>query len=471
MSALFSVTSTSAATATGSWANLDEMSLTVTGTTAGDCILLTFSMSPLMTSTDAAAQFRFARGGTAIGPEIPLGGSDTTNEGMGGTLMFVDTGHSGGSVSYTVQWIDVTGTLDTDTSRIRSFQAVHFPAADANLLVNVSSTGAYTFTGSYADITGMSSTQTVGSTSDVLVFIGTCPVNEGAVSVDFRFADGGTREGPELTAAGGQSSTLFCESSMAWAKTGISGSHTFSMQGTTRLGSPTAETTRTRYFQVLEVNRGALVLSLTGTGQNNAPGTYADVPSLSGALTTSVTTNSVLWMLSHAQIELTGTDETADFRFAQGGTREGPEVTCGFGDNTNNWCGSSLSWCKTGVTGTPTMSIQWQARAATAVTDNTRTRTIQVIELQTQTYKLEGVTRDDALAALANVRCVLLKHDGAAEASRVYSIIDHVNSDGSGNYSFTGISDNDARYCVVAVDQGTPIVRGATDDDLQPVAE
>jgi hypothetical protein len=127
---------------------------------------------------------------------------------------------------------------------------------------------------------------------------------------------------------------------------------------------------------------------------------------------------------------------------------------------------------KTGVTGTPTMSLQWQARAATAVTDSTRTRSIQVVELQTQTYKLEGAVLDTALSAITTgTRCVLLKHDGAAEASRIYSLIAHANSDGSGNYSFTGLSDNDARYCVVAIDQVSPIVRGATDDDLQPVAE
>ena len=87
------------------------------------------------------------------------------------------------------------------------------------------------------------------------------------------------------------------------------------------------------------------------------------------------------------------------------------------------------------------------------------------------TFKLDGVTRDEALAALATVRCVLLKHDGAAEASRVYSVVGHVNSDGSGNFSFTGVADSDPRYMVMSFDIGTPIVRGVTNDNLQPVAE
>ena len=84
-------------------------------------------------------------------------------------------------------------------------------------------------------------------------------------------------------------------------------------------------------------------------------------------------------------------------------------------------------------------------------------------------FILEGVTRDVGGAVLANVRCVLFKQDGAAEASRIYTLIDHVNSDGSGNYKFVNVADNDPRYCVVAINQGADITSGVTDDDLVPV--
>lgn len=95
----------------------------------------------------------------------------------------------------------------------------------------------------------------------------------------------------------------------------------------------------------------------------------------------------------------------------------------------------------------------------------------EVVEWELDTYKLEGVTRDEGGSTLGNCRCILLKHDGAAEGSRIYSIIAHVNSNASGNYSFTGLGDNDARYMVVAWNDATPDVRGVTDDFLQPVIE
>ncbi len=91
-----------------------------------------------------------------------------------------------------------------------------------------------------------------------------------------------------------------------------------------------------------------------------------------------------------------------------------------------------------------------------------------VVPAPTLTFAISGITRDVNLAAVGNVRCFLLKHDGAAEASRIYTLIAHANSDAGGNYSFPGLTDQDARYCVVAINQGAPIVRDATDDDLQP---
>jgi len=87
-----------------------------------------------------------------------------------------------------------------------------------------------------------------------------------------------------------------------------------------------------------------------------------------------------------------------------------------------------------------------------------------------QQYVLTGTVRDwGTLDTVGTVRCILLKHDGAAEASRIYSVIDHTNANGSGVYTFSGIADNDPRYCVIAYNDEATDRRGVTSDDLTPV--
>jgi len=87
------------------------------------------------------------------------------------------------------------------------------------------------------------------------------------------------------------------------------------------------------------------------------------------------------------------------------------------------------------------------------------------------TFHLVGVSRSRDLTPLANVRLILLKHDGGAEAVRQYIIVGTINSDGSGDFDFTGLIDNQARLAVRAFDDASPDVRGTTNDDLQPVLE
>jgi len=87
------------------------------------------------------------------------------------------------------------------------------------------------------------------------------------------------------------------------------------------------------------------------------------------------------------------------------------------------------------------------------------------------TWGVTGDVRDLNLDTVGTVRCILLKHDGAAEASRIYSIIDHVNANGSGLYSFTGITDGDPRYMVIAYNDEATDRRGVTNDNLTPVVE
>jgi len=82
-------------------------------------------------------------------------------------------------------------------------------------------------------------------------------------------------------------------------------------------------------------------------------------------------------------------------------------------------------------------------------------------------YKLEGVTKDNAGSVLGTCECFLCKDNGDNTAS----FIDYDQSDGSGNYSFTGIQDNDAAYFVISWKDNTPHVFDVTDHVLQPVEE
>lgn len=119
------------------------------------------------------------------------------------------------------------------------------------------------------------------------------------------------------------------------------------------------------------------------------------------------------------------------------------------------------------VTNGDTIQLRIVKEADELLSTYTNTPTLTV-----QTYTITGDVRDwGTLDTVANVRCVLLKHDGASEATRIYSVIAHVNADGSGLYAFTGMLDNDSRYCVMAYDDVATDQRGITSDDLTPASE
>lgn len=464
-----------AGTAPGTWADVPGFSATINVKATNSVILLLVSVTPKFEVPDATADFRFTRAGSAIGPVLAIGAIDNDNEGTGGCMLWAVSGISG-SQTFAVQWQDGTGTLELDQDRNRSFQIIEILDGDANILVEQTSTGAADIQGTYANL--LNQTVTPAGTGSVLLFVSHIPIlgSGSARTADFRFADDGTREGPEITAAGWQSLTVGAESALLWVKTGISGSHVLSIQGQNRINTCALDTGRTRTFQVIEFTaRTAILLNLTATGANTAPDPEAsmvDVPGLAGTSGSAIdSSDSVILMMANLPITLSATDASSTVMFDEGDAKEGPVMALGYSDAINTWGGSSMVWAKTGSTGTPTFGLQWRGREDLPETDATRTRSFTVLEFKKKPYKLDGVTRDTALDALATVRCIALKHDGAAEGSRVYEVVGHDNSDGSGNYSITGLPDDDARYCVIAVDQGSPIVRGATDDDLTPVAE
>lgn len=94
-------------------------------------------------------------------------------------------------------------------------------------------------------------------------------------------------------------------------------------------------------------------------------------------------------------------------------------------------------------------------------------RTLNAIREPSITYKLDGITKDKDGVALGSCLCFLVKDNG----DNTFTWLDYQLSNGSGVYSFTGISDNDAAYQVIAWKDDTPHVFDVTDHVLQPVAE
>ena len=82
-------------------------------------------------------------------------------------------------------------------------------------------------------------------------------------------------------------------------------------------------------------------------------------------------------------------------------------------------------------------------------------------------FVISGITMANDLSILPNCRVVLLKRDDVAEASRIYTVVQHTNSNGSGEYTFV-ILDDDSLYLVVAYDDQAEDARGVTNDDLTP---
>lgn len=83
------------------------------------------------------------------------------------------------------------------------------------------------------------------------------------------------------------------------------------------------------------------------------------------------------------------------------------------------------------------------------------------------TYKLEGVTKDKDGNTKGTCECYLCKDNG--DNTCTYLAYDQ--SDGSGNYIFTWIVDNDSAYFVISWKDDSPHVFDVTDHVLQPVEE
>jgi hypothetical protein len=79
-------------------------------------------------------------------------------------------------------------------------------------------------------------------------------------------------------------------------------------------------------------------------------------------------------------------------------------------------------------------------------------------------YQIEGKTYDTSGGVLSTVKCLLLRDDQDSTCT----VVDYTTSNGSGEYSFTGISDNSAQYLVYAWKDDSPHIFDITDHILEP---
>ena len=363
------------------------------------------------------------------------------------------------------------------TAEIRSSQVIEFTGDDAPTILDEVSglRSSQAGTASYVDITGMNRTVTIvgGSTSLVIVsgtvnfaasgdttgFLGL--EIEGAIEAEGQVYTDAATEGQCV-------SYMFAKKAMA------AGSRTFDYRMKNGQGTTNLDTDIDRHMQIVEFENTPLLNEVINetSADTGATTSFTRLNNM-GITKTSGGAGSHFLVCSSTTFDSDSADSGSFASIRMDGVDEAIGSS-GIDANLNECGFVGLVAMKTGLTGSIDFETMFKERPGSftgviAAVDTDRH--LQVIEFLGVSYKLEGVTRDEGGSTLATCRCILLKHDGAAEGSRIYTVIDHVNSDGSGNYSFTGIGDNDSRYMVVSLDIGSPIVRGATDDFLQPVIE
>jgi hypothetical protein len=255
----------------------------------------------------------------------------------------------------------------------------------ANLLTDFTLTSAYTVTGTWADITGMSDTVTIAGTGSIVILMMSLnPEAPGTrETAEYRFTSGGSPVGPEASARSDEAAANLVDGvTLMFALTGLAaGSHTFAVQAQNRLNTAVIDTAYPRTFQVVEIESGATLLTdVSSSASDTVDTTWSDIIGLSDTKTP--TSGSTLLFIATMNINDTGDDASNLHSFAIDGSRDGPEIMI-FNDYSDGCSFGSFAWAETGVSAAShTFSLQWIESEANAATDadTARTRTLQVIE-------------------------------------------------------------------------------------------
>ncbi len=279
---------------TASWANITDLSATVTPA-SGSLLLFLFNAVPNDGSTGGKrAEFRFILDGTQDGPigSCSINGIDEMD---GVSMMWAETGHAATSQTIAIQWRTVNTDTLLDDALNRTFQVIEI-TDNFNLATDLLLTSAQTTPDTYEDMTGMTGDLTPDGTDSIILWMGAGVITARSdANADLRLADDGTREGAELITW--TDSTLLVSSwSLARFKTGLSGSHTFSLEWQKINTAPTADTGRERSFQIVAFDAvggaGVATPGVIGTSATlNTPVLVGPAVTAPGAIATSVVLN------------------------------------------------------------------------------------------------------------------------------------------------------------------------------------
>jgi len=380
-SILVDKSSSAAQASTDSWADVTDLLQASVSGGAASSVLLMIATVPLLQgdTADDVAEFRFAIDDVREGPQISVF-KDTTDKGCGVSLCWALTG-IGGTHKFAIQWISVASKhAATDTGRERSFQVIEI--TDANLLVSKTSNAADDADAGFTDIIDLTDTKTVAAGS-VLILLGQMPpkLTSAEFNMGCRFTIAGTFEGPELTAFN-DATDEGCGQSMMWMKDGISGSTAFALQWNEVHGVISADTA-VRSLQVIEITANvALHENSVTQSAHTLTGSYADIANMTATFSIN-STNSIILLAAGIAPEQTG-DRTGSYRFADGGTDEGPENYI-FGDSATgpDACGHSLYYAVTGKSAdSHTFTLQGINVSGTVTMDQGRNRSFCALELK-----------------------------------------------------------------------------------------
>ena len=244
------------------------------------------------------------------------------------------------------------------------------------------------------------------------------------------------------------------------------GDHSFELKWQARTGNGQTRAVN-RTFQVIEVTANvALKLDLISSTAEAAADPWANVPGLSNSYNVAGT-GAIHLLVANMQQAGAG-DSTIDFSIGVDGVNEGAELI-GFSDAaqvSNRICMTRL---KTGLSAAShSFQLRWQD-IANGDSDSGRARTFFAIEFAiTITYKIEGITKDNAGSALGECKCFLVKDNGDDTYTPIAYQLSNVST---GAYSFTGLTDGSSVYQVIAWKDDSPHVMDVTDHVLVPVAE
>jgi len=463
---LANIEDTTSGNSSGSWTNVPGLSVTgktVQGT--GSVVLIVASIA-IIEEADSTAQYRIMVNGSATASPVITAFSDDTNQANTATIALAVDGLSGSSNSFSVQWYTLTGTPSKETSANSSFLVLEI-TENATIEVDMASTSSANPSASFTDLFA-SGNITIAGTSSVIIMIGHAQITgSGDTAIDFQFSVDGTEEGA-ITGMFSDTANEMNGWSGIHVLDGLSaGTHTFELAYRDSLGTPTLATAQQRTFQVIEISSGAaLESSIISSASHSAAASWGDDGALDATVNVASTASTLLH-IANVAIDDPAPDESAAFRLAIDDAHEGAELTQ-FLDFSSGTSRTLLVAAKTGLSaGNHTFALQWYELQTDAQADTTRPRSQFVIEFTGIAYKLEGVTKDKDGSVLGSCECYCFKDNG----DNTLSYIGYDLSDGSGNYSITGIGDNSAAYLVVAWKDNSPHVMDVTDHVLQPVVD